>query len=1631
MKPKHIFLTVLLIAMSISLMAQVPEILARWDFGSSSTSPQLTPNEGIGTITNTPPNYLIGGATYMISGSPGNGQGGSGARLATQNNPTSALNTGTGLEVLVSTTGYENIILTWHGIASAAGANRSRVQYTTDGSTWIEFPAVGGDGGNAENINTSNEDAGFAQHILNGVTYYLYKNSNNTWDARLADFSSISGVNNNPNFGVRFLTAFDETTGTYVRASGASGEVSGNISFDNITFKGVASTDPGTVTPPTITTPTAPVGGVYLETITVTIASATADAEIYYTLSGADPDDNSTPYTAPLSVSATTTVKAIAYKTGLTTSTISTVVFTFPTPVASIYALRALAYDPAVTYQITGDVVVTRSMTNRNQKFIQDVATAANIGGLLIDDNSNVGVEIYNAGDIIPGNSIIGRVTLYGAVNNVGLLQFTPSVAMGASTTTETLTPLVVTLAQLNADPLAYQCRYVKVEDVTFVNATTNYTIGTIYTLGHGTDTFEFRGHFTGSASTDNDMPDYLVTATPMPSGYVTITGHIYTGSYGNPSVQHHFLNAPNLASIVASSYAEPLPPTDLSATFSGLNVTIHWSCASQTILQGFNVFRSTTGGAIETDTFTKQNGDNLISASDREYLQSNLTYGEYWYYVQAVYTIAGTGTVTEDSEVLAVNHIELKKLFFSEYIEGGSGSGNTKAIEIYNPYSVAVDLDGYVLKYANNGAAWSAPLDLGAISGSTEHRTLPSHEVLVVYNTYMQSFIDTLPSSVLVLGLDGAPLNFNGDDGLGLFYGSTLIDAIGYVGPDVGNGFTIGGVTDATMDKNLIRKSTVTVGNDGVWETSAGTTPETAEWEIYDWNTYQTARTLGKHPGGFEAPEALTPAPRNLTATATDNTVALSWAAPALEFTLATTNEEEWYVGADSPIQYGTYTVVHRYTPTMLAEMGVAGQSLTSVSFITNNTALEFTVKVWTGGSYEAGVYDPGTPAITPQAVTNVVNSDWTTVTLTTAVTIPTDAELWIGYGATVSAVGYIAGADDSDTPAMNGFGNLLYFDSAAMPQLSGWYTLSGLQAMLQLPDVMHCSWMIKGGFAPGAGFTYTPPASYNIYHKLAGAGSYGAVLTNVTGLSYTHNGVANGDHNYIVKAVYAGAVESGASNEVEVTVDYTTSDVALTPPPRNLSALVVDNAVNLSWVAPAPTVSHAIANDDEWYIGIDQAFLQGTFTMVQRFTPAMLAERGLAGGTLTGVSFIASSADIPMTVLVWTGGSYTDPSTMNPGTEAEAATVTAVTAIPYQWTDVTLTTPVNVPTNAELWIGYRGTLTTAGYIAGVDDNTVSQDLNGFGNIIHYSPTYSPGLAAWYTLASLQQELQITPVYRNWMIRGTFTPGPGFTFTPPTGYNVYRKLSTAGAYGDALLTDFDGLTYNNTNVANGSYHYIVKAIYDADPDDIESAASNRVTAEVDFTPSVTYTVTGTVTFAQAGYTPDTATVTLENAGGVTFGPAPVTVATGAFSIAEVPAGAYGVTVSFTLDGDTRSYSPENFTVGEGATTLNITVPQSASDDDTVFVPVVTALRANYPNPFNPTTTVVFDMARAGHVSLEVYNVKGQLVRVLANGGYDAGRHSVVWNGDDLSGRSVGSGVYFYRMTTEGYSTVRKMLLMK
>ena len=100
-------------------------------------------------------------------------------------------------------------------------------------------------------------------------------------------------------------------------------------------------------------------------------------------------------------------------------------------------------------------------------------------------------------------------------------------------------------------------------------------------------------------------------------------------------------------------------------------------------------------------------------------------------------------------------------------------------------------------------------------------------------------------------------------------------------------------------------------------------------------------------------------------------------------------------------------------------------------------------------------------------------------------------------------------------------------------------------------------------------------------------------------------------------------------------------------------------------------------------------------------------------------------------------------------------------------------------------------------------------------------------------------------------------------------------------------------------------------------------------------------------------------------------------------------------------------------------------------NDDNDKVPLITELKGNYPNPFNPTTNIEFSLKEAGKVELVIYNIAGQKVKILVNGEMEANTHRITWNGKDERGNTVSSGTYFYRLQTSEYTKTKKMLMLK
>ncbi|MBP8705693.1 MAG: T9SS type A sorting domain-containing protein, partial [Candidatus Cloacimonas sp.] len=95
-------------------------------------------------------------------------------------------------------------------------------------------------------------------------------------------------------------------------------------------------------------------------------------------------------------------------------------------------------------------------------------------------------------------------------------------------------------------------------------------------------------------------------------------------------------------------------------------------------------------------------------------------------------------------------------------------------------------------------------------------------------------------------------------------------------------------------------------------------------------------------------------------------------------------------------------------------------------------------------------------------------------------------------------------------------------------------------------------------------------------------------------------------------------------------------------------------------------------------------------------------------------------------------------------------------------------------------------------------------------------------------------------------------------------------------------------------------------------------------------------------------------------------------------------------------------------------------------------LPIVQSkLQTNYPNPFNPATTIAFTLAKADKVEIVIYNLKGQKVKTLLSDNLLAGNHSIVWDGKDDKGKTLSSGIYLVKMKTGKTIDTRKITMLK
>ena len=499
---------------------------------------------------------------------------------------------------------------------------------------------------------------------------------------------------------------------------------------------------------------------------------------------------------------------------------------------------------------------------------------------------------------------------------------------------------------------------------------------------------------------------------------------------------------------------------------------------------------------------------------------------------------------------------------------------------------------------------------------------------------------------------------------------------------------------------------------------------------------------------------------------------------------------------------------------------------------------------------------------------------------------------------------------------------------------------------------------------------------------------------------------------------------------------------------PPENLTAdIVTFNDVELNWEAPGGVTGEWIGWDQGVYgnaIGLTEG---GEFYVASRWDPAALAPYD--GYELTKISFFPHS-DVPTTyeLMVWTGA--------NAGTLVLTQPVT--TFVFDDFNEVDLDTPVTIDASQELWFGYATNHVALEYPAGTDPGPA---IAGYGDMITMD-----GGSNWDSLAGLGLDY-------NWLLQGYVmgSDGEAIALTPPqrtknvapvrnnrnvqlsvahntvrinrnvqlsVDHNTVRRTNTAvtddlrillgyKVYKDGVeifyIDDPDILTYTDLGVEPGVREYYVTAVYDEG----ESIPSNIEIVEIILpipqNPVATFTYPNVlVTWSPITDSRDHASYNVyRNDMGTT--PVGSGITSTMFVDPDLPSGFYIYNITAVYDGGYESEWSEDSNEVEVVGSGNI------------LIPLRTELTGNYPNPFNPVTTIKFALKEDSNVSINIYNIKGALVRTLVDGEMKAAYHTVIWDSKDNTGKQAGSGLYFYKMISEGnngdYTSTKKMILLK
>ncbi|MDD3079597.1 MAG: chitobiase/beta-hexosaminidase C-terminal domain-containing protein [Paludibacter sp.] len=565
----------------------------------------------------------------------------------------------------------------------------------------------------------------------------------------------------------------------------------------------------------TVSTPTISASGdekttdTYFNSAEITLATATEGATIYYTVDGSTPTTSSTQYSAPFTITETKTIKALAVKADMDNSVVAEKTITIATP-ATATTPYSEAFNNTLGDWVTYELAGTKPWYASSDGAVANGYQGGDVESWMISPKfTAVGDGLafsFNYASKYTGNPILVKMSSnYIGFGDPSSANWTDLTSIAApevpdSYTVKSTGDIIAATTGTVYFALVYDNDAEPYSDWRITNASvTDYTIPTSPTITTVESSVPEMTAVTGSTT---DTETIQVTGAALTAD---ITAAVSGDNVAEFSVSPETLT--NTSGAASGTITITYNPSTVGAHTATLTLSSTDATPVTFTLTGtasFDTPVATEASAVSNTGFTA-NWDALTGADS---------------YELNVYTKAEESVVASD-------------LFISEYGEGSGG--NKKYVEIFNGTGTSVDLSSYVIKKAVNGGGWNA-----TVYSFPESTNMANNSTFVLANNETD-----VPGADAYDGF----CNWTGDDAIGLFKNDVLIDVFGNPDADPGNGWAVAGISNATIDHVLIRKSSVSSPNTD-WSALAGTTSENSEWIVSDFTYNSTEQTtnLGSH---------------------------------------------------------------------------------------------------------------------------------------------------------------------------------------------------------------------------------------------------------------------------------------------------------------------------------------------------------------------------------------------------------------------------------------------------------------------------------------------------------------------------------------------------------------------------------------------------------------------------------------------------------------------------------------------------------------------------------------------------------------------------------------------------------------